>query len=129
MYQARNFEILPVSSMEKIQGIQRPQMFENENTALVGERFCFQVAFRSIGRTLTDLQYNIEGCDKDAVSVYLVRSVPCTYPAAENSDDYVLTNNVCMMPDILAPVTAAGVTARSGIWESFLIQLCGLSAG
>ena len=68
MYQTRNFEIFPVSSMEKIRGTQRPQMFENENTALMGERFCFQVAFRSIGRTLTDLRYFIEGC----ISVFLV---------------------------------------------------------
>lgn len=129
MYQARNFEILPVNFMEKIQGTQRPQMFENESTALIGERFCFQVAFRSIGRTLTDLQYTIKGCGKDGVSVYLVQSVPCTYPVAENSDDYVLTNNVCMMPDLLAPITSAGITARSGIWQSFYIQLSGLSAG
>lgn len=129
MFQARNFEIFPINSMEKIRGNFRPQMFENENTALIDERFSFQVAFRSIGKTLTDLTYSIKGCDKDSVNVFFVQSVPCTYPVAENSDDYVLESSACMMPDILAPITASGIVARSGIWQSFYIVLSGLSAG
>ena len=55
--------------------------------------------------------------------------MPCTYPVAENSDDYVLESGVCMMPDILAPITTSGVTARSGIWQSFYIMLSGLFPG
>ncbi len=129
MFQARNFEIFPINSMEKIRGNFRPQMFEDENTALIDERFGFQVAFRSIGRTLTDLTYSLKGCDKDSVNVFFVQSVPCTYSVAENSDDYVLETSACMMPDILAPITESGIVARSGVWQSFYIVLSGLSAG
>lgn len=123
MFQCSSFEILPISALEKVRAQVRPTLFEEENTALCGERFCFQVAYRSIGKTLYDLHYETEGCEKEKIQVFSVQEVPCSYPVAENSDDYFLTKTPCMMPDVLAPVSTAGIVAKSGLWQSFFIVL------
>lgn len=107
----------------------RPQLFEEENTALVGERFAFQIAYRSIGRTLIDLTYCLEGVPQSKAKVCAVREVPCSYPKAENSDDYLLTDAPCLMPDALMLVPACGIVAKSGLWQSFYIVLENLAAG
>ena len=70
MYQTRDFEIFPVSAMEKVRGGCRPQLFEDEGTALTGERAAFQVAYRSVRRTLTDLSYRVEGLPEGQVYQY-----------------------------------------------------------
>ena len=59
MYQTRDFEIFPICALEKVRGL-RPQLYEDENTVLSGERASFQVAYRSVGKTLTDLFYTID---------------------------------------------------------------------
>ena len=128
MYQTRDFEIFPICALEKVRGL-RPQLYEDENTVLSGERASFQVAYRSVGKTLTDLFYTVEGVGSENLSVYTVRSVPCTYPKAENSDDYLLDDKPCLMPDVLAKASAAGIVARSGVWQSFFVTLDNLSAG
>ena len=129
MYQKHDFEILTISALEKVRGDIRPQLFEDENTALAGERFCFQVAYRSIGETRTDLTYSISGLPEGCARVDLVGEVPCTYPALENSDDYLLTDKQCMMPDVLRPVSQAGIVAKCGIWQSFFVTIKGLPEG
>ena len=129
MYQTQNFEIFPVSSLEKVRATIRPCLFEEENTALLGERFSFQVAYRSIGITLTDLVYDLQGVPQECAQVFLVREVPCSYAVAENSDDYNLTDKPCMMPDLLTVVPVSGITASCGMWRSFYIVLQGLQAG
>ena len=48
MYQKHDFEILPISALEKVRGHIRPQLFEKENSALFKERFGFQVAYLHI---------------------------------------------------------------------------------
>ncbi len=129
MYQRHDFEIFPISGLEKVRGGSRPQLFEEENTALVGERFSFQIAYRSISRTLIDLAYCLEGIPQSKAKVYAVREMPCSYPKAENSDDYLLTDVPCLMPDALMPVPACGVVAKSDFWQSFYIVLENLTAG
>lgn len=59
--QKYDFEMFPVSALEKVRGNIRPQLFEDENTALTGERFSFQIAYRSIGVQRSDLSYRLEG--------------------------------------------------------------------
>lgn len=59
--QKYDFEMFPVSALEKARGNIRPQLFEDENTALTGERFSFQIAYRSIGVQRSDLSYRLEG--------------------------------------------------------------------
>ncbi len=127
--QKYDFEMFPVSALEKVRGNVRPQLFEAENTAFVGERFAFQVAYRSIGVLRSDLAYRLEGAPEENVWVYLVREVPCGYPVAEGSDDYVLEAAPCMMPDLLMPVSPSGITAKSGMWQAFYIVAEGLPAG
>ncbi|MDY3724195.1 MAG: DUF4091 domain-containing protein [Candidatus Borkfalkiaceae bacterium] len=128
MYQTRDFEILPICALEKVRG-ERPQLYEDENTVLSGERAAFQVAYRSIGKTLVDVSYTVDGVQGDGLAVYIVKSVPCTYPSAENSDDYVLDDKPCLMPDILAKPSPAGIVARSGVWQAFYITVDNLPAG
>lgn len=129
MYQKHDFEIFTLSALEKVRGEVRPQLFERENTALTGEKFCFQVAYRSIGQTRTDLSYSVTGIPDGCVRVDLVGDVPCTLPALENSDDYLLTDHACMMPDVLRPVSEAGIVAKCGAWQSFFVTVRGLPAG
>lgn len=127
--QKYDFEMFPVSALEKVRGNIRPQLFEDENTALTGERFSFQIAYRSIGVQRSDLSYRLEGVAKENVQFFLVREMPCSYPVSEGSDDYVLESAPCMMPDLLAPVSPSGITAKCGVWQSFYIVLTGLPAG
>ena len=63
---------------------------------LVGERFGFQVAFRAIGYGMFDISYELKGVNSENAEVFLVREVPCTYPVAACSDDYVLTADSCV---------------------------------
>lgn len=129
MYQKRGFEILPISALEKVRGDCRPQLYEDKNSALFGERFGFQVAFRCIGYGMFDIAYTLEGVDAEHTDVYLVREVPCTYPVAADSDDYILTDSSCAMPDLLAPISQAGIVARDGYWQSFYIRFHDLQPG
>ena len=129
IYQRHDFEILPISSLEKVLGQQRPCLFESENSALAGERVGFQIAYRSVGTTRTDLRYSLKGVSDESVRVYAVKDVPCSYPAAENSDDYLLKDKPCLMPDVLASVPASGLTAKAGLWQSLYIVVFGLEAG
>lgn len=129
MYQKRDFEILPISALEKVRGHVRPQLFENENSALFGERCGFQVAFRCVGYGTFDISYQLDGVAKENADVYVVREVPCTYPVAACSDDYVLTDEACVMPDVLMPISASGIVARDGYWQSVYVCLHGLKAG
>lgn len=114
LQQKYDFEMFPVSALEKVRGNVRPQLFEDENMALTGERFSFQIAYRSIGVQRSDLGYRLEGVPKENVQVFLVREMPCSYPVSEGSDDYVLESAPCMMPDLLAPVSPSGITAKCG---------------
>lgn len=129
MYQTRDFEILPVSALEKVRGGIRPQLFEDEGSVLSGERAAFQVAYRSVTKTLTDLSYSVEGLPEGHFSVFAVRSVPCSYPVAEGSDDYVLEDRPCLMPDVLADISPAGIVAGCGLWQSFYLVADDLAAG
>lgn len=129
MYQKRDFEILPVSALEKVRGHLRPQLFEKENSALVGERFGFQVAFRAIGYGMFDISYELKGVNAENADVFLVREVPCTYPVAACSDDYVLTADSCVMPDLLTPISKVGIAARDGDWQALYVRLHDLPAG
>ena len=129
MYQRRDFEILPISAMEKVRGDTRPILFEKENSVLFGERFGFQVAYRSVGYGFADISYEIEGISKENVEVYLVREMPCTYPVSACSDDYLLTTASCVMPDLLAPVSSCGIVARDGYWQSIYLRIHGLERG
>jgi len=129
MYQKHDFEILPISALEKVRGHLRPQLFEKENSALLGERFAFQVAYRCIGYGAFDLSYTIEGVDEKNVDVYVVREVPCTYPVGACSDDYVLTKDSCTMPDLLAPISKVGIVSRDGYWQALYVRLHDLPVG
>ena len=129
MYQKRDFEILPISALEKVRGHVRPQLFENKNSALLNERFAFQVAYRCVGWGMFDINYEIKGVDEKNVDVYLVKEVPCTYPVAACSDDYLLTTDSCAMPDLLAPVSKAGITGRDGYWHALYFSFHDLPVG
>lgn len=129
MYQRRDFEIFTVSALEKVRGKVRPQLYERESTALLGERFAFQVAYRSVGATRTDITYALRGVEEDHAQVFQVGEVPCTNPVQENSDDYLLTDEPCTMPDILRKTGRAGMVAKANYWQSFYILLTGLPEG
>ncbi len=124
-----DFEVCPVSALEKVRSRVRPQLFENENTALEGERVCFQVAYRSIGWARSGITFSLEGVPEGYAEVYPVTEVPCGNPCVEGSDDYLLTETPCMMPDLLAPVSPSGVTAKYRAWQAFYVILTGLPAG
>ncbi|MBQ3572380.1 MAG: DUF4091 domain-containing protein [Clostridia bacterium] len=130
MYQKQDFEILPISAMEKVRGHLRPQLFERENSALLQERFGFQVAYRCIGYGTFGISYEITGVDQKNVDVYAVKEVPCTYSAAACSDDYLLTSDSCTMPDLIEPISAKlGIVARDRYWQALYVSLHDLPAG
>ena len=130
MYQKHDFEILPISALEKVRGHIRPQLFEKENSALFKERFGFQVAYRCIGYGTFGISYELTGINEECAKVYSVKEVPCTYSAAACSDDYLLTKDSCTMPDLLAPISnETGIVARDGYWQALYISLSDLPVG
>lgn len=129
MYQTRDFEIFPVSALEKVFGGRRPQLFENEGSAFQNERASFQIAYRSVNATRRDVVYAIDGIPDGKAEIKIVEPVPCSYPRNENSDDYLLIDAPALVPDLLREVSPAGIVARCGVWQSFYVTLSGLPAG
>lgn len=97
-----------VSSLEKVRTKTSPVLWENEGTALVGERYSFQ-AVAHLRRA--ESPYELHGVELELrlpegvrATVREVEQVPVTTPHRKNADTYYLSQGDEILPDILAPL-------------------------
>ena len=115
-----DFEILPVSSLEKVYGKKRPQLFESENTMFKNERFSFQVAYRSVRcrRVGCKVTVTAEGLSPIVRAVDLT---PSSYPKFETGDDYYESDEPVLLPDVLTPTDT--IYSPANLWRSVFITI------
>lgn len=113
-------KIKVLSSLEKVFKNKEPDATErNSYTMLKNDRLSFQVAFSAD----VDGNYKIElsGIDNNYINVFSVHDVPVGLAAFEDSDDFYLSKESGMYPDILYPSDETEV--KAGEWHSFWIEI------
>lgn len=116
-------KIKQVSSLEKVM----PKMnFEAKThdklTVLTGEEGAYQVAFRS--KCCAKVNVNVKSDIDEHVKVFWVDCVPVMFPIwnSEVEDDYYVSKEPGMFPDVLRPVGKEPIRA-TGYWQSLWITV------
>ena len=76
----------------------------NKATALKGEIFSFQLAClldANNGERRCDFDLFVESELKDYIDFYIVKEIPVRLPAFQVSDDYYISKDAGLYPDIL----------------------------
>lgn len=120
-----NFEILNVNSLQKVVPHERPNLIENQNFCFTNEVFAYQVAYCHHERAfiLQRCSWEVESDIKDFISVRPVKLMPCTTPIFHESDEYYLTKQACLMPDLLSDETEFYI--RYEQWHSLWVTVKG----
>ncbi len=123
-----------VSSIEKVMPHTEPKILENGKSMLSNERYNFQLAFRYRGGEGRMLMYNkikVEGALAPYITVRNVCLMPVTMLPPE-MDDYYITHEVGVFPDLLKPFDKAGLVLPIGQWRSVWVTVYkpdGIAAG
>jgi hypothetical protein len=91
-------------------------------TALLGEVYSFQVAYRS-SRLVNGMAVRAEGDLSDIATVRSVGLAPCELPWRDSHDDNVLRTTPGLYPDPLYPIDETGITAFPEQWRSVWITV------
>ena len=101
------FECFAVASEEKILSGRRPQLAEAGNIGAKDEVLSFQAAYFSDVR-INDLDVRTDGIAPECIEIRAVEPVPCTFPSAEVRDDWYLSHEPFLCPDLLRPMWTPG---------------------
>lgn len=126
----KQFEVLTLSSLEKVFPNRRPELTECKNSCLRDEVFSFQVAYFSPERELMlqNCTWEVEGSLREYIKVRPVLPVPCTTPVSSQFDDYLITQEPSLIPDILSDRKSFYVRYRQ--WGALWVTVRGeLPAG
>ncbi len=126
----KDFEVVSVSSLEKVLPSIRPTLLENENTCFKNEVFSFQAAYchHTSYLLLHRCTWEVEGSLKDYITVRPVRLIPCTTAINDTFDEYYLTHSAALIPDLLSDDKEFFVRYQQ--WHSLWITVKGdLPAG
>lgn len=97
-----NIEVKTLSSLEKVFPCGEISAKEyTEFSCLKGEIFSYQTAYRITGIDRIAAKVEIKSPLSEYIKVYTVNNVPMGKPAYPTSDDYYLTKDVCLVPDLL----------------------------
>lgn len=120
-----DFELLTVSSIEKVMPANKPILLENENICFCNEVFAFQVAYCHHTQDLL-LQRCTFKVKSDLQAYIIVRPVmlaPCTTPQSAVNDEWYMVKSATMVPDILSEEQEFFV--RYNQWHSLWITVKG----
>ena len=119
------FEVLSLSSLQKVQPHERPTLLESENVCFKNEIFSFQIAYYHDLRALLlhRCTWEIESDIKEYVTVRPVKLVPCTTAINEENDEFYLSKTACLMPDLLSDETEFYVRYRQ--WHALWVTVKG----
>ena len=94
-----------VSSLEKIFPSKAPHDAYNRASMLSNEMFAYQVAYYGEDvRTHFNTKVECVSPIADCITLRHVRLVPCEYPLTPTHDDYFITDQPGLFPDLLEPV-------------------------
>ncbi|RAU93884.1 DUF4091 domain-containing protein [Paenibacillus sp. YN15] len=121
---ANRFETRCISSLPKVfPDVELDASAYSAGSALLNERFSFQIAFRS-GQRIRDIKVEVESGLKEAIRVQRIGLVPSEYPVRDTSDDYVLRRTPGLYPDPLYGLASGEpITALGGQWHSLRIEV------
>ena len=121
----KEFEVLNVSSLQKVIPIDIPTLIENENFCFRNEIFSFQVAYYHdlYSLILHRCTWEVESDIKDYITVRPVKLVPCTTAINAENDEYYLSRTACLMPDLLSDETEFYIRYRQ--WHSLWVTVKG----
>ncbi len=122
-----------VSSLEKVMPHLEPTLEEQNATMLSNERYNFQLAFLYEGerRALMYNRVEVRGALSPYITLREVDLVPVT-SLPDTTDDYYLSQEVGVFPDLLRPIDETGVVLNKGLWHAVWVTLHakeGLPAG
>lgn len=124
--QTENFivETRLLSSLVKVFPDQalKDQAFK-EGTALLNERYAFQVAYRRRGRILKNIDVKIESELNELITVRRVGLSPAEYTIQHDHDENVLRTEPGLYPDPLYPMEEVKVNVLPEAWQSLWITV------
>lgn len=126
----KGFEAYCVNAMEKVLPRKRPELYQDEGECFCNETASFAIAYRSVDRniTLEDCGWEVESDIAKFVRVRPVENVAVLSAETETSDDYVLTCDPAVIPDVLTEKEY--FNARYKCWGSLFVSVKGdLPAG
>lgn len=95
----------------------------NKGTALLEERYAFQIAYRRRGRILKNIEFKVESELKDLITVRKVGLSPAEYTVQHDHDDNVLRTEPGLYPDPLYPIEDVKINALPEYWQSLWITV------
>lgn len=111
-----------VSALEKILPAKEPTMYEVNGSALQGERYHFQIAFKALICNSTRNTIQVKGELAPNTQIRYVQLAPSTY-LDNDLDDYYLTKDSTLVPDPLMPLNKMGVSIYYGQWRSVWVSV------
>lgn len=118
------FETRLVSSLIKVFPDEelKAQRF-TAGTALLNERYSFQVAYRRRGRILKNIEINLESELKDLVTIRKTGLSPAEYMIQHDYDDNVLRTEPGLYPDPLYSLEETAINALPEYWQSLWVTI------
>lgn len=95
----------------------------NTGTALLKERYAFQIAYRRVGRILKNIEFKVESDLQDAITIRKVGLSPAEYVIQYDVDNNVERTTPGLYPDPLYPVEDLTINALPGNWQSIWLTV------
>ena len=122
-----NLKTKLVSSLEKtftVAGVKEEGT--NKASALKGEIYSFQLACfleDNSAERRSHFTIEIESELKDYIDYYIVKEIPVRLPAFQVSDDYYISKEAGLYPDVLEKAPWKEVTLTVNNWKSFWFEV------
>src|SRR5690625_2347974 len=94
-----------------------------EGTALLNERYSFQIAFRSTSYLIRLIKVSVESELKDYITVRKVGLSPAEYVIQPDHDEHVLRSKSGLFPDPLYSLEEKTVNAVPNTWQSVWVTV------
>ncbi|QGQ94429.1 DUF4091 domain-containing protein [Paenibacillus psychroresistens] len=118
-----DFETKCLSSLEKVFADEELNAMSWHNaTALQGETYSYQIAYRSIIH-INPVKVKVESELYSSITLRTVGLVPSEMPCYSDHDDHVLRVTPGLYPDPLYPLDVSGLVALPGQWRSIWITI------
>lgn len=124
MSKEQTFETRLLSSLAKVfadEELKDPVFAQG--SALLGESYAFQVAYRRNGWGVRPLRVRAESALGERVSIRAVGLVPSEMPCYADHDDNVLRTTPGLYPDPLYPLETVELSANPGQWRSVWVTV------
>lgn len=125
-------ELKLINAMEKLFPTGMPQAEIRSGIAFENENHAFQMAIYNDSKEICKLmRITVDGTLKSYTHLRTVELVPAARTAVD-TDDYYLTTEPCLMPDLLKPIGKMGICVAPKQWKSVWVSIqneTGLPAG